>query len=101
MKIQLWICALIVTGINFPISSAHSASQNQFHNRTWMLEHLGPNGLAKCRAFNAVVANTLQLQKAGGGTISPLERRRLSSELAHAKAMTPKSVTPSDCGVPL
>jgi len=83
-----------------PAIAAHEPG-NDLHTRAWMLQHLGPNGLAKCRAFRAVLRHTSELQKTGGGTISPVERRRLEAELRSAKAMTPRRVSAFDCGVPL
>lgn len=70
-------------------------------NRARTLEHLGPNGLAKCRAFRRVRQQTAALQRAGGGSFSAQTRRRLEAELKAAKAMPPASTTPEVCGVPL
>lgn len=79
------------------INSAASPS----HGRAWALDHLGPAGLAKCRAFRRVRQETAGLQKAGEGTITRGERLRLEQRLARARAMPPASVTPVKCGVPL
>lgn len=81
--------------------AAAATPNNQLRSRAWTLRHLGPNGLEKCRAFRTVVNNTMQLQKAGGGRISPVERKRLDAELSAAKAMPPRRLTPFTCGVPL
>jgi hypothetical protein len=41
------------------------------------------------------------MQAHGGGTISAAQRKQLSDELAAAKHLPPKGVTPFECGVPL
>ena len=81
-----------------PSSARQSAA---LPGRTWTLAHLGPNALEKCNAFRQVLKRTAQLQIAGGGTISSSERNTLEAELNSAKGMTPTSVTPSQCGLPL
>jgi hypothetical protein len=100
MTLQFPMIAILMAA-TFAPALAIAAPPNQLQTRTWTLQHLGPDGLAKCRAFKAVVRHTLVLQKTDGGTITPIERKRIGAELASARAMTPADVTAAKCGVPL
>jgi len=90
---------LVLATVLSPAIAASSPGR-VLHTRDRMLQHLGPNGLAKCRALKAVARDTIELEKAGNGTISPVQRHRLQAELRSARAMTPRHVTSFDCGVP-
>jgi len=78
-----------------------AGTANVLATRTWDSDHLGANGLEKCQAFRLVVKHTQAFQAAGGGTISPTQRSSLQDELSAADAMPPRSLTPTQCGVPL
>lgn len=80
------------------ILPASAVMAQTVHDRSWMLEHLGAAGLEKCRAFGKVRKDAEQLQAAGHGPISRLERQRLEAELAAVERRAPKSVTQATCG---
>ncbi len=80
-------------------ASAHGA--DTLRTPGWDRAHLGAAGLAKCQAYRHVRQATAQLQHANGGTITAVERRRLESQLAAARRMAPRALTPFQCGVPL
>jgi hypothetical protein len=91
------ICAaLMAAAASLPV-----ASHAEEHSRTWLLAHLGANGLEKCRAFAKVRSDADQLQKAGNGALDAAQRIRLEQRLAAVKAMPPRSVTARTCGSPL
>jgi hypothetical protein len=80
---------------------AHAGQSEVVDSRATAFRHLGAVGLEKCRAFRLVVRHTRHLQAAGGGAITAAATHRLEAELASAKAMPPRSLTPAQCGVPL
>jgi hypothetical protein len=78
-----------------------AGNSNTMATHTWDSDHLGANGLEKCQAFRLVVEHTRAFQVIGGGTISAAQRSDLQEELSAAKAMPPRSLIASQCGVPL
>lgn len=92
-------CTLAIAA-SIALASA-PAGATELKSRSWMLQHLGPQGLAKCRAIKAVRRHAAALQQATGGPFSSAQRHRLEQALKTAKARSPHSVTAGDCGVPL
>jgi hypothetical protein len=89
----------LVTG---PVLGSQAPSTPQaLPTRTWALAHLGANTVQKCAAFRKILVQTQHMQAADGGTISAADATHLQKALSEAKAMTPESVTPPQCGVPL
>jgi hypothetical protein len=87
--------------VSLSVASVAYADPDALHGRDWALRHLGPSGLEKCSAFRKVREHTAQLQASGGGTITVAQRQSLEAELTSAKHMSPKRLTPFQCGVPL
>jgi hypothetical protein len=95
------LSATIGAGVALFVSSLAFAGSDTLQSRDWALRHLGPSGLHKCSAFRKVREHTSQLQASDGGTITLAQRHRLETELTAAKQMSPKGLTPFECGVPL
>jgi hypothetical protein len=98
------VALLAVHNSPAPLAAAPQGSVRQsdiLRSRAWAAAHLGPAVLAKCQAFRQVVDRTAQLQAAGGGTLSTAETARLEAELRAATSMSPSTLTPFQCGVPL
>jgi hypothetical protein len=81
--------------------TTNADSSDKLRGSTWTRAHLGAQGLAKCQAYRRVRMATTQLQQAGGGTITTVDRRRLERQLAAARRLPPRALTPFQCGVPL
>jgi hypothetical protein len=81
--------------------SASTDSQDILRGPKWRLEHLGPDSVQKCSAYRRIYARRSQLQPTGGGAPSPTAVKSLESALNAANRMTPRWITPGDCGVPL
>jgi hypothetical protein len=80
---------------------ASSPQSNALNSQAWDQGHLGADGMKKCSAFRKVLRDSNEMRAAGRGPTSPSQRTQLEAELNTAKSMTPLSLTPFQCGVPL
>ncbi len=99
MHVRIGAAVMLSTLALALAASAHSS--DKLRSPAWDRAHLGADGLAKCQAYRHVREATARLQQANGGTITAGERHRLESQLAAAKRMPPRALTPFQCGVPL
>ena len=89
--------AIFAMGAVFSLGATPAAADSRMHAQA----HLGPNGMAKCRAFRNVMNDTQALQKIHHGSLPTAVRLRLERALKKAKAMPPSHLAPEACGVPL
>jgi hypothetical protein len=101
MRHRLGGAAIGAAIVSLALTTVAHAGPDTLKGRDWALRHLGPTGMEKCSAFRKVRAHTARLQASGGGVITASQRHQLEFELRAANKMPPKSLTPSQCGVPL
>lgn len=87
----------LVLGSDGPVQEKNS----DLMNRTFDLSRLNADGLRKCQAFKSVVAHAREMQSAFHGEPPAGPAARLQLEMNAARALSPKALTPLDCGVPL
>lgn len=100
-RARLSASALILALLISTEGHASPSPPQTLRSPAWARAHLSPRGLLKCRAYQDVWTETRRLQAGDRGQLPPEWRRRLSTKIANANAMAPKSVTPRMCGVPL
>ncbi len=81
--------------------AADAPANTQLKSPTWFYAHLGPRGVQKCRAFQKIANHVARLQKGDHGQLPKEWTSEIEYKLSQVRAMQPRSVTASECGVPL